>query len=574
MIYLQKMRNFANDFNPNNIAMKKIFTAVAGALALLAVFTPSQARNNKLSIDRNLSIFNSITKELYSNYVDTLDAERITRTAIDAMLSSIDPYTEYYSEDEVENLSVISTGHYGGIGAYISKRGTGRVYVSQPVWGTPAQQAGLRHGDKILAINGQSIDGLTTDRVSSMLRGQAGTSLTVDIERPWVEDSLLTFNIVRRTIEVEPVPYHRLGDDGIGFISLTTFNEQSADHVRDAIAEMKATGRLRGLILDLRGNGGGVIDGAVGIAGLFVPKGTEIVRTRDASGSNQKIYKTTRKPIAEDIPLAILINGSTASSSEILAGSMQDLDRAVIIGDRSYGKGLVQTSRPVAYGGLLKLTVARYYIPSGRLIQAIDYSHRRDDGSPMRIPDSLTTVWHTAAGREVRDGGGITPDIALNDTSVNNVIYSAVADNWIFDFANRYRARHDSVPAAAEWVIGDSIFNEFKAFIDPERFKYDRASEAGIDYLREAAEFEGYMNDSVKAQIDRLAGMLKHDLNHDLDFNRDELLRLIDAELSQRYYNDYDCLMRAAANDDATRRAAALLLDRDALNAILHPKND
>jgi len=553
--------------------MKKLLIIIGAAtgLCLAAGSALAQSRSNKTEVSRSLTIFNSLVKELQTNYVDSIDATKLVKSAIDAMLQGIDPYTEYYPAEDQEELTSIASGQYGGIGAYILKRGD-NVIIHQPVWDAPARNAGLRHGDVILKVDSTPVTPSTpSDAVSRLLRGQPGSHVTVSVRRPYVEDSLLTFDITRRNIQVNPLPYYGIDSTGIGYIRLTTFNEKSAGAVRDALTELKRDPALRGLTIDLRGNGGGLLESAVQIAGLFVPKGTEIVRTRGFESDKEKIYKTTQAPVDTRLPLVILTDESTASSSEILAGSLQDLDRAVIIGERSYGKGLVQTTRPLPYDGLLKVTVARYYIPSGRLIQAIDYSHRNPDGSVARIPDSLTRVWHTAAGREVRDGGGITPDIAVTDSSMNRLLYNVIADMWAYDYANRYAARNPQAPDAVTWLPGDSVFADFKAFIDPTRFKYDRMCESGIDYLRDAARIEGYMSDSVSAQLDILAGMLRHDLDHDLNFNRDRLLEILDAEIGERYFSDGDLVRRNLRYDAEADTARAVLLDRTRYESILKP---
>lgn len=306
-----------------------------------------------------------------------------------------------------------------------------------------------------------------------------------------------------------------------------------------------------------------------------MPKGTEVVRTRYRGKNNEKIYKTTQQPVDTDIPLAVLINENTASSSEIVAGALQDLDRAIVVGNRSYGKGLVQSSRPLPYNGLLKVTVARYYIPSGRLIQAIDYSHRDENGRVTRIPDSLTNVYHTMAGREVRDGGGITPDITVKAKEMNRLMYNVIADFWAYDYANRFRARQgDTIAPADRFEISDSIYADFKNFIDPDRFKYDRMCESGMKYLREAAQLEGYMTDSVAAQFDLLESMLKHDLSRDLDFNAADLRDLLDDEISARYYDDGARVMRALRTDSDLDAATAALLDPARYRALLAPKKE
>lgn len=555
--------------------MKKILLAL-GTAALLAGAAAGAPDHRSPGDDmrRSVSTFSKIITSLQAEYVDTLDADRLTREAIDAMLAGIDPYTEYYSEDEIEELTSVSTGKFSGIGSAISAR-DGYVYLAQPSWGNPAREAGIRHGDRLLEIDGEAVErGAAVDAVSKKLRGPAGSTVRVKVLRPWTAegaDSVLEFEIIRREIVTNPLPYYGVDSAGVGYIRLTTFNDNSARAVGQALEAMKRERKdLRGLVLDLRGNGGGVLQGAVGIVGLFVPKGTLVVRTLGRDSELEKNYRTTTKPVDTRLPLAVMIDGGTASASEIVAGALQDLDRAVIVGERSFGKGLVQSSRPID-DGLLKLTVARYYIPSGRLIQAIDYSHRNDDGSPARIPDSLTRVWSTTGGREVRDGGGITPDLIARDTVMNRLIYNAVSDYWVYDFANRYRSRHESI--RPDWQVDDSVFAEFKAFIDPARFKYDRMCEAGIDYLRNAARVEGYMSDSVTAQIDLLANMLRHDLEHDLNFNRPKLTEYIDAEISDRYFDEAAQVRRALRYDAVADTAVSLILNPERYRAILTPAN-
>lgn len=336
--------------------------------------------------------------------------------------------------------------------------------------------------------------------------------------------------------------------------------------MREAVAEMLKNPALKGMILDLRSNGGGLLEGAVQIASNFVPKGTEIVRTKGREKRDVKIFKTTSQPLDTKIPLAILTDGGTASASEIVAGSMQDLDRAIIVGERSYGKGLVQTPRALPYGDLMKITTGRYYIPSGRLIQALDYSHRNDDGSPMRTPDSLTNEFRTRAGRIVRDGGGITPDIKVEEPKSNRLLYNIVADMWAFDFANKKYAQQ---PQAPDSLVTDAVFEEFKGFIDPTRFKYDRQCESALSYLKESAKLEGYMTDSVAAQFDILAGMLKHDLNHDLDLNREQIKEILDTELASRYYDEGSRVARILPTDSAYQKAKSALLDPEAYRRLL-----
>ncbi len=556
--------------------MKRILAILLGAMAAsMMAGAAAQAASNKTEIKQNLNIFNSLYKELQTNYVDSIDATKSIRNAIDAMLGQIDPYTEYYPEDELDNLRVLSTGEYSGIGSVIMQR-NGRVELSEPQWNSPARKAGLRFGDRIVAIDGDTLPkGYTTQQASARLKGQAGSKVRLTIERPYVADSILDFEITRGQIRTNSVPYYGIVRDSIGYIRLTTFDTNSASEVKNAVVALKKDPRLRAIVLDLRDNGGGLLESATQIVGLFVPKGTEVVRTRYRGKNNEKIYKTTQQPVDTDIPLAVLINENTASSSEIVAGALQDLDRAIVVGNRSYGKGLVQSSRPLPYNGLLKVTVARYYIPSGRLIQAIDYSHRDENGRVTRIPDSLTNVYHTMAGREVRDGGGITPDITVKAKEMNRLMYNVIADFWAYDYANRFRARQgDTIAPADRFEISDSIYADFKNFIDPDRFKYDRMCESGMKYLREAAELEGYMTDSVAAQFDLLESMLKHDLSRDLDFNATDLRDLLDDEISARYYDDGARVMRALRTDPDLDAATAALLDPARYLALLAPKKE
>ncbi|MCM1066700.1 MAG: S41 family peptidase [Muribaculaceae bacterium] len=553
--------------------MKRFFTillvlaAIAGAIGAKSA---DEARKDRFA--RKLHTFNAIVKELHTNYVDTLDATAIMDKTIDALLYQIDPYTEYYPADNQDEILSISQGKYAGIGSIISKRGD-TTYINEPSWDSPARKGGLRAGDAILAIDGVDMVGAKVDvgDVSKRLRGQAGTEVRVDVRRPYSPDSVMSFTITRAEIKVDPLPYYELGDDGIGYIRLTTFNESSSRKVREALQDILARPGVKGIVIDLRSNGGGLLESAVQIASNFVPKGTEILRTRGRDARDERIYKTVGQPLDTKVPLAILIDGGTASASEILSGSMQDLDRAVVVGERSYGKGLVQTTRPLPYDDILKITTGRYYIPSGRLIQVLDYSHRNPDGSPARVPDSLTHEFSTRAGRIVRDGGGITPDVTIKQPELNRLIYNIVADNWAYNYATRHVALKPEPGPSDSFVVGDSIFAEFKAFIDPDKFKYDRQCETGLKYLREAAEAEGYMTDSVAAQFEILGAMLRHDLSHDLDINRDEIVRILDDELASRYYSDADRVRRSIRDDSTLTEARKILLDPDRYSTLLSP---
>jgi len=531
----------------------------------------SATRSNKAEIARNLDIFNTIYKELQTNYVDSIDSEKAITTAIDAMLSTLDPYTEYYPASSQDQLTQMTSGEYGGIGAIIQEIKDKGVIISEPYENTPSAKAGLRAGDLLMAIDNDTVLGWTSKKVSERLKGEPGTRIKITVKRPYVEDSILTFDVTRSRVQLPSVPYYGVIKDQIGYINLNQFTDKGAESVREALIELKKDPRVKAIALDLRGNVGGLLEAAVQIVGYFVPKNTEVLRTRGKGVLNEKVYKTTNKPIDTEIPLIVLIDGASASSSEITAGALQDLDRAVLVGNRSFGKGLVQHTRPLPFDGVLKVTVAKYYIPSGRLIQAIDYSHRNPDGSVARIPDSLTNVFTTANGREVRDGGGITPDIEVDYGEVNRLTYNIVSDNWAFDYATKFASEHPTIAPAEEFVVTDSMFTEFKNFIDPAKFNYDKVCEQMVEALRKAADTEGYMNDSVKAQLDILEGMLKHNLNHDLDNNRKDINGLIAGEIIKRYYFERGQVIQALKEDPAIDSVAVLLNEPGRYNSILAP---
>lgn len=538
--------------------MKKLFYTAATLLCAILV-AQGATRSKKADIAANLDIFNAVVKEIQSNYVDSIDAQKSVRTAIDAMLGSLDPYTEYIPQDEKADFRTISSGQYGGIGSYIMQR-NGNVYISGPYLGSPAARAGLRPGDLIMTIDGDTVLGKTTPEVSEKLKGAPGTDLTVTVKRPYVtSDSILTVHITREKIQNPSVPYYGVVGNDLGYIQLTSFTETSPDEVRLAIDSLKTRHHIKGLILDLRDNGGGLLESAVKILGYFLPKGTEVLRTRGKGVLDEKVYKTSSSPLVPDMPLAVLTDAGTASASEITAGALQDLDRAVIVGNRSFGKGLVQTTRELPYDGLLKVTMAKYYIPSGRLIQAIDYSRRNEDGSIQRIPDSLTHEFATKGGRLVRDGGGITPDITVKYPEVSRITFNVVRDNWAFDFANRFRAEHPTIPPIDEFEIDDSVYAQFKRSIDPDKFNYDKVCETILDRLREAAKVEGYASDSLNAQFDALAAMLKHPLDKDLDTHRSAIAPFLLREIAERYYYQPGAVRAALRNDIGTDSAINVL---------------
>ncbi|MBO4870451.1 MAG: S41 family peptidase [Muribaculaceae bacterium] len=557
--------------------MKKLIMICVAVMALAAAVVPTAVGetkdNSEAAIVRNLDIFNALYKELNTYYVDTIDAQKSIETAINAMLDDIDPYTEYIPAKSRDDFQVISTGEYGGIGSYIQERKGDHpgVYITGPYKGSPAAKAGVRSGDRIIMIDGDSVTGWDSDKVSARLKGLANTQLRLTVVRPYCgDDSVKTFDIVRETIKIPPVPYYGVTRGDMGYINLTTFNEHSFQQVKDALVELKKNAAVKYIVLDLRGNGGGLMESAVQIVGLFVPKGTPVLTTRGRDKQSEKIYKTTAEPLDTKIPLAVLVDGGSASAAEITAGALQDLDRAVVLGSRSFGKGLVQSVRPMPFDGALKVTIAKYYIPSGRLIQEIDYSQRNADGSYQRIPDSLARVFHTAHGREVREGGGITPDIKVDYPDINRLVYNIVRDNWAFDFVTKYAAEHPSIPSPSTFEVTDTIFNEFKRFIDPDKFQYDKVCEVGLENLRKVAKTEGYMNDSTKAEFDRLEALLKHDLSRDLDTNRSEIEKLLAREMMNRYYYQAGEVEYDARKDETIDRAHEMFAKPGEYRHILH----
>lgn len=538
-------------------------------LAISLLFTAVSARkSNDAALNRNMNIFNSIVKQVELFYVDSINTEESFKAAIEAFLASTDPYTEYYSADDQEQLQKMTTGEYGGIGSYILER-NGASYISQPMEGSPSALAGLKPGDHIIKVDTVDVSSKKSSEVTKLLKGVPGTKVTVTVKRPYVQDSIVTVKITRGKVLEPSLAFDTLMPNGIGYLRLSSFIDKTPAETKRVFEKFKSSGNLKGVILDLRGNGGGLVESAIDLVGNFVPKGTRIVRTVGKDAAQERTYKTTRTPLLGDVPLAVLMDGGSASASEIVAGSLQDLDRAVLIGSRSFGKGLVQNPVQLPYGGLLKVTIAKYYLPSGRLIQAIDYSHRNPDGTVARVPDSLTNVFKTVHGREVRDGGGLRPDSTIEWPAVNRLVYNAVADNWVFDFANKFASENPSISSPYDFEVTDTIYNAFKASIDPKKFKYDKACEDMVKQLRKAVESEGYMNEQTKAEIDKLAELLVHNLDHDLDTHRKQLSEYIGSEIVGRYYYEKGKTAYSLKSDPAVKVASSILLDKGKLDSIL-----
>ncbi|MBR6490082.1 MAG: PDZ domain-containing protein [Muribaculaceae bacterium] len=531
--------------------------ALAAAVAPWAVANQDDNSTRDTRIARNLDIFNSLFKELNAFYVDTLDIDKSMETAIAAMLDDVDPYTEYIPAKAREDFMVISTGEYGGIGSFIFER-DGNVYISEPYQDSPAAKAGMMPGDRIVMIDGDSVAGWGNAKVSEHLKGQASTPIKVTVVRKYDPDSVKTFDIIRDKIKVDPVSYYGVTHGNIGYIALDTYNEHSAANVKSALLELKANAEVKYIILDLRGNGGGLLDSAVQLVGLFVPKGTQVLQTRGKTKQQERTYKTTDEPVDTEIPLAVLVDGGTASAAEITAGALQDLDRAVVMGTRSFGKGLVQATRQLPFDALFKVTVSRYYIPSGRLIQELDYSSKDEQGRPKHTVDTTAQQYYTAHGRVVKGGGGITPDIVIEAGKASRLAYNIVRDNWAFDYAVKYAAEHPTIPPADEFRITDEIFNDFKVFIDPDKFEYDKVCEKSLASLKETAETEGYLNDETKAEFERLEKLLKHDLDKDLDLHRSDIEKILGKEIIKTYYFQRGQMIFALGYDKVTARASEM----------------
>lgn len=554
--------------------MKKIFNQklvfIIGILFVGGVLSGFKDDDPKFKIAKNLDIFNAIVKELDLFYVDTINSDKVIREGIDAMLMQLDPYTNYFPEEDMGELKQMTTGKYGGMGSLITYyKSKNRVAIAEPFENTPAAKAGLKAGDLLLEIDGKDLKGKNTAEVSDLLRGEIGTSFILKVERPGTKKPL-EFKITRESIQIDPVPYYGMAGKNTGYIALTNFTDNCSKEVRNAVIELKKQGATS-LVLDLRGNGGGLMQEAIEIVSLFVPRGKEVVSTRGKIKQTDFTYKTTREPLDTEIPLAVLVNSGSASASEIVAGALQDLDRAVIVGTRTFGKGLVQVPRELPYNGSLKVTTSKYYIPSGRCIQAIDYKHRNEDGSVGRIPDSLTTVFHTAAGREVRDGGGISPDKEIKAEKFPSMLYYLVGENIIFDYATDYCLKHPVIVPAAQFELSESDYNDFKEKVKAANFKYDQQSDKILKNLKEVAEFEGYMDDASE-EFKALENKLKHNLDKDLDHFSKEIKELISAEILKRYYYERGAIIHQLKDDNELKEAIQILNDTPGYRKILSGK--
>lgn len=526
------------------MSMKKYTSFFTGLLAGLFLLTAFAFTPNYFEISKQLEIFTNVFKEVSLYYVDDTAPGEMMDEAIVAMLASLDPYTNYIPEEAVEDFKIQQTGNYGGIGATI-RRHEGQLLIAAPYEGFAAQKAGLKAGDIILAVNGQSALGKSTEEVSEILKGAAGTELSIKIERQGKE---MTFSLKRGDVHVNSVPYSGYIDEGIGYIALSSFTQKASREIEAAWDALEKEGTLKALVLDLRNNPGGLLSEAINVTNLFIPKGKVVVETKGKMEEWQRTYETTRKARNEEIPLAVLISSGSASASEIVAGTLQDYDRALVLGQRSFGKGLVQETKQLPYGAQVKITIAKYYTPSGRLIQAIDYAERAEDGSVAKVPDSLRTRYETVGGRPVFDGGGIDPDLSLQPREAGRVILALYRDMHIFDFATRYYYQHPEPVDAKEFRLSDAEFIAFQDFLKERNFSFDTRSDKLLQRLEESTEEEGY-GQKLSDDLTALTAELQLLKANDVQENAGIIKNLIEEEIVARYHYEAGRLAKTISHD-------------------------
>ena len=517
-------------------------------------------KNHDFVVAKNMDVFTSIYKNLDMMYVDTLDADEVIGNGINAMLRSLDPYTEYYPESEVKELKNMLTGKYAGIGSVVRYNyQLGYTVISEPYEGMPAQEAGLKKGDIILSINDSTMKGKEVSYVSDRLRGEPGTSFILKVKRPST-GKVMKVKLTRRTIQMPFLPYYGLLDGGIGYINFNSFTDQCAKDVRRAFIDLKKQGAKK-LVFDLRNNGGGSVSEAVSIVNMFLPKDKVVLTMKGKLQRANNEYKTTVEPIDTLMPIVVLVSGNTASAAEILSGSLQDYDRAIILGTRTYGKGLVQATMDLPYNGQMKLTTSKYYIPSGRCVQALNYKHAKG-GYVEHVPDSLTKVFYTAGGREVRDGGGVKPDVEVKPDSLPNIAYYLAgardSNELMLNYEVDYIAKHPTIAPAKDFALTDADYEEFKARVLKADFKYDRETEKYLKDLMKLARFEGYYDDA-KPEFDALAKKLSHNVAKDLDYNKQYIKRLLENDIVAAYYYQGGAIRNSLRYDKQVKEAVRLL---------------
>ena len=549
----------------------KGFIAGVALTATAFLFIHGRTSDPYFEISKNLDIYANLFRELNTYYVDPIEPGKLVKTGVDAMLEDLDPYTNYITESDIEEYEFMTTGKYGGIGASMRKKGED-IYIGDVYEGSPAQKAGLHPGDLLQAIDNQVVKGKTIDELSILLKGSPGTQVKMKI-RDAFSHTESEKQITRGEIEISSVPYYSLiGDqNNIAYVRLTQFTQGCARQVKDAFDSLqRAQPALKGLVLDLRNNPGGLLDEAVALCNIFVDKNQLVVSTKGKIPDMDKEYRTPSMVWNKDIPLTVLVNHSSASASEIVAGTMQDLDRGVIIGERSYGKGLVQITRPLGFNARLKLTIARYYTPSGRCIQAIDYAHRNADGSVGNVPDSLKKSYKTKMGRTVRSGGGIEPDIHIKDDPASMIAVTLYAKNYVFDYATDYASKHSTIPPANKFSLSDDEFNQFAKWLENKDYSYETETEIGLDSLQRMAVREKYFDDA-KDQFEALRARLSHDKKQDLLKHKDQVKHMLENEIASRYYFVRGRIAQGLQYDKELDKALGLITHPDEYQAVLKP---
>jgi len=536
--------------------VKIIILAFAAIIAIGFVTFDEQ----NFEISKNLDIYHTLFRELNLYYVDQTDPGDLIKTSIEEMLKSLDPYTVYIPESKMEDYKFMTTGKYGGIGALIRKNGD-FVIISEPYQGFPAFKAGLKAGDKIIEIDGKSVKGKNTQEISELLKGEPNTEIKLSIERLGEKKNFEKL-VIRENIKINSVPYYGMLTDSIGYIRLSSFTEACSKEVKDAFLKLKEEHNMQSLVFDLRGNPGGLLMEAVAVSNLFVEKGQEVVSTKGKAKQWNRAYTAPTDPLDVNIPLVVLVNRGSASASEIVSGVIQDLDRGVVLGTRTFGKGLVQTTRDLSFNSKLKITTAKYYIPSGRCIQALDYTHRNDDGSVGRVPDSLITEFKTKAGRSVYDGGGVLPDVQVEPQTLSKISLSLIIKNLIFDYATIYQQTYDSIPAVENFKITDEMYADFVTFLSDKDFDYTMESEKLIIDLEKAVKNEKYL-DKVSVELEALRKKLGHDKDSDLQNFKNEISSLLYEEIASRYYYQTGRAKATLVDDPAIEKAKSLLQSMD-----------
>ncbi len=531
---------------------RKYLLCAAGAIGAALLLTYAQP--NDFGLGRNMEIAVNMMRELSLGYVDPVDPDKLMTGAAQGMVRGLDPYTEFIPADEMSTFEILTTGKYGGVGSLIRQKGD-RVIFAQPYKGSPADRAGLKIGDKIMSIDGKDARGFTTDQVSALLKGDPGTQVKVSVEH--LDGQQQTVTLTRERIAIPSIPYAGWAAEGIGYIRHSDFTEGSYEEMRAAIERLRSEGRLQGLILDYRSNSGGILQEAVKILSMFLPKGTEVVTTKGRTAESAQVYRTASEPAFPDLPLVVLVNGNSASAAEIVAGALQDLDRAVLVGQRTFGKGLVQSTRPLGYNAMLKLTTAKYHIPSGRCIQAIDYSHSQQ-GAVNAVPDSLISEFTTRAGRRVYDGGGVMPDLRTEPEYISRFAATLYALGFIEDFADDYMRRNPGKPDdLVSFTITDADYDDFRTFMQDKEVPYESDSRRALKQLRDAAKADRF--DAIDEQIETLEKNLRDDTQANLETYRKEIVRSIDNDIVLRHGYTEAVLAHSLPDDRDVQQAIELL---------------